>query len=83
MSMPSLQALKELREHPQFKDFLKEAETLMPYRLLYKDSSKESNDKQVSDWIFNSGRVAQGKIFLEFLTGKTDEDSQWVKRKLW
>lgn len=46
----------------------------MPSPSLYKDSNKESNDKQVSDWIYKSGQIKQGKVFLAYLTGKTDED---------
>ncbi len=47
----------------------------MPSPLLYKDSNKESsNDTRVSDWIYRSGQINQGKAFLAYLTGKTDED---------
>ena len=73
MSTSSL--LVELRKDPRFKDLLKEIRVLIPVPPLYKVSRKESLDseQQISDWIYNSGRISQGNTILGFLIGETKE----------
>lgn len=73
MSMHSQQALQRLRQQEDFKTLLLELQTLVPSPLLYKACNK-GYDEQTSDWVYNSGRIAQGRMILEFLTGKTDNE---------
>lgn len=77
MSTSILQYLKDLRQDPRFKLLVEELRQEIPVhsQLLYKDYKDQSDpsDKQVSSWIFNSGRIMQGNLLLAYLTGETDE----------
>ena len=67
--------LKELRADPRFPELLEDLKILTPSPPFYRVSNEEDNDKQVSDWIFNSGRIFQGNTILNFFIGET-EDTQ-------
>ena len=71
MSMHSF--LKELRADPRFPELIKELEILMPSPPFYKASNEEDNDKQVSDWIYDSGRIAHGNLIMSFFIGETED----------
>lgn len=49
--------------------------TLVPKLSSYKPSHSkgDSKDEQYSDWVYSSGRVAQGEILLGFLMGELKE----------